>query len=369
MKKANLICRICFIITVSGVGLIHAFSVTAATPVSSHAVVMLYHHDAVHTPASTTIHPGKFQEHMDHLARESFNVWPLPKVLDFIKQGKDLPDKVVVLTFDDGYRDLYINAYPVMKQKGFPFTAFINSGPIDAGKGNYLSWDQVREMAKHGATIANHTVSHTHMGQPLKGENQGEWLARIRVEVESNQKRIQEETGTDVKILAYPYGEYTPEIIDLVDAMGYTAFGMNSGAMGPDDDSLALPRFAEGGHYVGINDFKLRVKTRSLPVSDIKTGYAVVTTNNRSPTLAFTLKKGRYRYKEMTCYGMGQGRLKVRVDTSNTETGPSFLITPNKPIPVGRSTYNCTMPDYHGRYYWYSHQWNRAKKDGTLVRD
>ena len=63
-----------------------------------------------------------------------------------------MPEKPVVLTFDDGYADTYSIVYPIMKEYGFPATVFINPGDV----GTRLTWDQVREMHKNGITISNH---------------------------------------------------------------------------------------------------------------------------------------------------------------------------------------------------------------------
>jgi len=80
---------------------------------------------------------------MDYLASNDFQVWPLSQLIESLRNGNPLPDKVIAITFDDGYKSVYSNALPVMKKHGFPFTVFINTdlvgGRQKTGTGSQFS--------------------------------------------------------------------------------------------------------------------------------------------------------------------------------------------------------------------------------------
>nr|MEE4268273.1 polysaccharide deacetylase [Candidatus Krumholzibacteria bacterium] len=98
--------------------LVQGSPTATAQPVPDHAVIFMYHHVSAETPLSTSVTPEQFADHLDHLSRHGFRVWPLPAVVDSLRHGGSLPDSVVVLTFDDGYRSVYTEAFPRLKERG-----------------------------------------------------------------------------------------------------------------------------------------------------------------------------------------------------------------------------------------------------------
>lgn len=129
-------------------------------PSTDHAVVLVYHHVSEETPPSTSVSPEQFAAHLDFLAREGFNVWPLSRILEHLQNGRKLPARTVALTFDDAYRSVYTHALPMLRSRNFPFTIFVTTDYIDGKSRLYLSWEQLREMTSQGAEIGNHSLSH-----------------------------------------------------------------------------------------------------------------------------------------------------------------------------------------------------------------
>ena len=127
------------------------------------AVVLQYHHISTETPASTSTSPERFAMHLEYLDENGFEIVPLQDLVDQLATGKPLPDRTVAITFDDGYISIYDTAWPLLKEKGWPFTVFVNSEPHDQEKPLFMSWDQLRELHAAGATIANHSVSHPYL--------------------------------------------------------------------------------------------------------------------------------------------------------------------------------------------------------------
>jgi len=192
------------------------FSVHAA----QQAVILQYHHVDSGTPASTSITPALFDEHIQYIRENGYTVWPLDDAVDAVRHNKLLPDKAIVITIDDAYQSVYTEIYPRMKKLGWSFTVFVNSDAHDSRQGHYISWDQMREMKQHGAIFANHTNSHLHLLRMQPGENQTTWLARVRKDIELGQRRLEEELGDTPKLFAYPYGEHNPELRKLVTDLG-----------------------------------------------------------------------------------------------------------------------------------------------------
>ncbi len=135
------------------------FTLFLSAPAFS-AVILQYHHVSTTTPASTSISPTLFVAHLDYIEQNNYEVWALPKVIGYLKAANDLPDNVVVITFDDAYDSIYEAAYPLLKQKKMPFTVFVATEPAQQKLKSFMTWAQLREISEHGATVANHT--HTH---------------------------------------------------------------------------------------------------------------------------------------------------------------------------------------------------------------
>ncbi|MDZ7829868.1 MAG: polysaccharide deacetylase family protein [Halofilum sp. (in: g-proteobacteria)] len=117
---------------------------------ASSGVVLEYHHVAEDTPPSTSVTPATFQRHMDYLADNGFEVWPLPRLIETVRKGGEVPDRTVAITFDDGYRSVYREVFPRLQKRGWPFTIFITTGYLDGGDRNFVTWDQLREMEAAG---------------------------------------------------------------------------------------------------------------------------------------------------------------------------------------------------------------------------
>ena len=117
---------------------------------------------------------------------------PLVDVIEALRNKKTLPERTVTITFDDAYLSIYTNAFPILREHGFPFTIFVTPTPVDKNYQKFLSWEQLREMTEAGATLANHTMNHAHSVERLSGETEAQWLSRFRLDLESTETRIQE---------------------------------------------------------------------------------------------------------------------------------------------------------------------------------
>lgn len=336
---------------------------------SQAAVVLQYHHISTETPAATSLSPDAFAAHLAYLAKHDFQVIALPELVDRMVKGQSIPDKTVAITFDDGYRSVYTHAFPLLKKYGWPFTVFVHTQPIDARQDAFVSWAELNEMHREGASIGNHTVHHRHLVRHLDDETRIQWRQRIQYEIQHAHQRITAETGEQSRLLAYPYGEFDQEVLQIVEELDYIAFGQHSGPVSHNVSLQALPRFPFGGRYGSIEDFKIKVNSLPMPVEQVsvfsengaRVNDVVLPQGVTRPRLVVELSKRL----SVNCFASGQGVIPV------DQKQNMFSTKAPKGLPVGRSRYNCTASaaEQPGRYYWYSVPFIRRHVDGSWYRE
>ncbi len=329
------------------------------------AVILMYHHVDSETPPSTSITPERFSAQLDYLERENFRVRPLLEVLEALQSGNAIADKTVVLTFDDGYESVLENAMPLLRSRGWPFTVFVTTNYADQNYGGYLNWEQIRRLAANGATIGNHTRTHAHLVRRLPGESEREWQQRVRAEIADAGQRLASEVGTAaIPALAYPYGEYDATVRATARDLGLFSLGQHSGAAGSQSDLFALPRFPVASGYDSLEDFSLRVHSRTLPARVVGRERHVLDADDLRPALRLELAPGDFRAAELACYATAQGAIDL---TWNPENPEEVVARPREPLGAGRTKYNCTAPSASesGVYYWFSYLWMKKNADGS----
>jgi peptidoglycan/xylan/chitin deacetylase (PgdA/CDA1 family) len=199
-------------------------------------------------PHDMQVHVDRLEAHLDHLRRR-YRVISLREYLDAVRAGVALPPRTVVITFDDGYRNLLTVAAPVLARHGLPASIFIVTQWVDASAGNggerrwlaeddtsFLSWSDVRVLASfENLEVGSHT--HTHAELPT--------VAPVAAEDELRRSldTIRSKVGADVMPLAYPKGRYADWVVDLARETGYTCgLTTDGGGNGPAPDVFRLRR-------------------------------------------------------------------------------------------------------------------------------
>jgi peptidoglycan/xylan/chitin deacetylase (PgdA/CDA1 family) len=203
--------------------------------------ILMYHYLSV-PPADANIYrrdlsvtPDLFAAHLDAMQQAGYTTISLYALHDHLMQGAPLPEKPVVLTFDDGYRDNYINAYPRLHERGMTATFFIVTDFIDLQYPDYLTWDMVREMYAGGMSIEAHGRNHVSLAN--KDDAYLVWQALGSLET------IQYELGVRPRFISYPAGEYDQRTIDIFRSAHYWAgFTTQQGATHRSDDPFQLRR-------------------------------------------------------------------------------------------------------------------------------
>ncbi len=175
--------------------------------------VLMYHMIGDEQGNAAIMTEANLRIQMNYLRDHGYHPITMQELYDYVTKGAPLPEKPVCITFDDGYLDSYTIVYPLMKEYGFPWTLFLITD--DVGKPyNRMTWDQLKEMANsHAVTIASHTLSHP------KLHNLTTRAEKEKEIVEAN-KALKYQLGIDNVWLAYPYGDYDDEVIDICKKAG-----------------------------------------------------------------------------------------------------------------------------------------------------
>ncbi len=183
--------------------------------------ILMYHHIAQPPPNADRIRynlsvpPARFEAHLRYLKEAGYTTITLDDLIYYLTQGRPLPPKPIILTFDDGYRDNYTNAFPLLKKYGFTATFFIITDLVNQGHPEYLTWDMVREMRAAGMRFGAHGRTHIDLSQA--DLDQLVWQALGSTEV------FQVELGEPARYIAYPSGKYNDQVIAVYKSAHYWA--------------------------------------------------------------------------------------------------------------------------------------------------
>jgi peptidoglycan/xylan/chitin deacetylase (PgdA/CDA1 family) len=184
---------------------------------SVHVPVLMYHYvDDQPPPAGPyadglTVRTPDFIKELDYLSANGYHPVTLAEIYLAMAGIRQLPEKPVALTFDDGGLDNHEVAFPLLEQHGFVATFFVISGRV--GKDGQMGWDQLKEMAKAGMSVQSHSVSHP----DLTGLSD----ARLRAELVDSRAAISEAVDEPGYALCYPSGAYNQRVIQATRQAGY----------------------------------------------------------------------------------------------------------------------------------------------------
>lgn len=175
------------------------------------APILLYHHVGGESKSKRyQVSVEDFDAQMHSLKAKGYTAIPLSLLVEALSEGADLPPKPVVITFDDGYRDIFENALPVLQQDGFTATVYVIVGQV--GLKSYLSAGQLKELVLQGWEVGSHTYTHASLRKV--GVN-------LKREIETSRQDLQELLGTSVLSFSFPYGLTSNSVTDLVKEAGY----------------------------------------------------------------------------------------------------------------------------------------------------
>lgn len=159
------------------------------------------------------VSPLHFEEQLRYLKGQGYQSISLYDLNGHLQTGNPLPDRAVILTFDDSYRDNAVTAFPLLVKYGFTATFFVNTQPINDEYPAYMTWAQVEQMSRQGMDIESHSHSHPNLkGKPVED---------VVREVRQSKEMIESHTGKTVRFFSYPYGHYDQQVVDVLISQGF----------------------------------------------------------------------------------------------------------------------------------------------------
>ncbi|MHB8667992.1 MAG: polysaccharide deacetylase family protein, partial [Burkholderiales bacterium] len=233
--------------------------------------VLMYHHVSPH-PGLVTLSPETFEEHMAYLARRKYRALAADEFLEFLQGKRVLDGRSVMITFDDGYLDNYVYAYPILKRHGlkaiiFAITGLLGEGParqhLGAGKllpatpdhrackaavaeGRadevMLRWSEIEVMEASGA-LEIHSHTHSHVRWDRLHPDQAQRLAAVAADLAASRAALKSRLGKDSRHLCWPWGYFEPEYQAAAAAAGFAAqYATARGVNVAGSDPQCIPR-------------------------------------------------------------------------------------------------------------------------------
>ena len=193
----------------------------AQAPTSTPSIkvpILIYHSVRPYYPGITklvkefTVPPDIFEDQLKYLYDNGFAPITPDDLTNNLISGKPLPPKPFIITLDDGWRNQFHYAFPILKKYNDPAVFYIYSNVID--KKNFLTWDEVKTIMNANMIIGDHTKSHLELPKIIDDNV-------LRQEIVESKKIIEDQIGKTVNDFAYPYGEYNDHVVGIVAQAGY----------------------------------------------------------------------------------------------------------------------------------------------------
>lgn len=191
-------------------------------------LILAYHSVSEYRQDGLAVRASDFEKQMAWLYRHGYRSLTLA---EFMGQTIEIGERIVIITFDDGYADIYTVALPILMQYGFVATIFLVSDyvntdhiywwdrPMIRTKHDHilyqtLTWDQAHEMAANGIEFGSHTRTHPKRLTNLSTMHCWEEIAQSRLDLGAR-------LGREVFSFCYPHGDLNAEVVQMVDRAGY----------------------------------------------------------------------------------------------------------------------------------------------------
>jgi len=307
-------------------------------------VTFVYHRFGNSKYPSTNISLEDFEKHLNYLKSNNFTILTFGKAVEYINNPQ-IPfiKNVVCITIDDGYKTFTSNAMPMLEKYGYKATLFINSESV--GGGSFMSWEELKEVSDSGIEIGNHSHSHAYFLNTPGSER----IDFFKEDLEECQEQINRHLGFYPKVFAYPYGEFDPEMKEVLKDLGFkAAAAQNSGVM-YDHDIFAIPRFPMAGPYTEIEGFREKANMKALRIKS-KQPESNLLNGDNPPTITIEFDSIGADLSRHNCFTAG--------DCATTLIDNSLSIKANGKLNSRRTLYTITAPSKEGKeWYWFSHLW------------
>jgi peptidoglycan/xylan/chitin deacetylase (PgdA/CDA1 family) len=234
-------------------------------------VSVLGYHDFSTTQPESAMHlrTSKFRQQMETLRQLGITVISLNDFIAWKKGEMKIPEKSVLLTFDDGWKSVYTDAWPILREFNYPFTLYLYKNYVDGG-GKALTTPMIQEMVKAGASLGSHSITHPYPITFKKFQKTGADAIDVflRKEMGESKRFLESRFGVKISTYSYPGGYVTPEMLPLVKEFGYTyCFTVQPGKVKRSTPDDTLSRYMILGNYDKIFDLATRFVDPQSPDS------------------------------------------------------------------------------------------------------
>lgn len=215
----------------------------------SRVSVLGYHEFHVSKrPTLMRIATSKLGEQMKKIKDSGIPVISMAQFLAWRRGQIEIPPKSFLITIDDGWKSVYTDAYPILKEHQFPFTIYLYKNYVGSHRGSRaMSLEMIKEMIDSGlCTIGSHSVSHPLPGDVKKVAASGpkRYLDFLKAEFEESKNFLDETFQDQVTTYAYPGGYHSEEMFSIADSLGYDhLFTVQPGKVKRDSNRHTLPRY------------------------------------------------------------------------------------------------------------------------------
>lgn len=213
---------------------------------TSRVPVMMYHDILPQKEVFFDVTPQEFEAHLQLIQKNGLTPVSMDQLITHLRTGIPLPEKPILLSFDDGYGGHYQFVYPLLKKYGYPAVFSIYTANIGQDTGRtHVTWEQLRQMAADPLiTIASHTVTHPSDLTKLPDD-------KLQIEVLQSKQLLEAQLGVEIRYFTYPEGKYDQRVAQSVQSAGYlAALAMSNtqeGFAGESENLLAIKRFGQSG--------------------------------------------------------------------------------------------------------------------------
>jgi len=319
---------------------------------ADQATAFVYHRFGDNRYPSTNIAVDVFESQLAYLKQHDYQVMTLGQIVAARKAGTPLPQRCVALTVDDGYESFLTGAMPLLRRYHYPATLFVNSASV--GGNSYLDWPQLKALHEEGIEIGNHSATHPYFVTQQQKMPLDAWRTWARQDIETAQQLFEKHLEMKPALFAYPYGEYSPQMMTLLEEMGFqAAVAQQSGVISALASPFALPRFPMGGPFATLKGFTGKLAMGAMPVTVIAPSSPVIGKDD-PPTLRFQLDTEQIVLSSLRCYVQGQDPVVPRL--VDKEQG-LFEVVAEKPLAGRRNKYTLTAQSRKGGWSWFSQLW------------
>jgi peptidoglycan/xylan/chitin deacetylase (PgdA/CDA1 family) len=208
-------------------------------------ITILTYHSIDNSGSAISVSPSTFKKHMTYLKGLGYKTLLLREVVRYVKHGVSFPKKTIAITFDDGYRNNYTHALPLLEKYNFAATIFLTTQHC-GGLNNWpdqhpsipqlemLSWKEIKELKKYGIEVGAHTRHHPRLSELDRKEALDEILG--------SKTDIEAHLGRPVEVFSYPFGRFTEQTRNLVRSFFRGAISNRPGKVSWSSDVYALER-------------------------------------------------------------------------------------------------------------------------------